>query len=167
VGRRLLDELVSDCPRRMTCSSNHPAALRSYLRMGMEPRWRVLYLSGSATGGGAPSPPAHWTHGRAELVEYFRSSGALVTANAVVQRLDKVFAVRRLCAVDVDATEVMEQLLSSLPSGALVEACVPEHRPLATWLRSRGFVERDHDVFCATAGVELAAEISCVHPGLL
>ena len=53
IGGLLLQELLDGFRDRMTFSSKHPAALAAYRRMGMQPRWRLLYLKGRALGGGA------------------------------------------------------------------------------------------------------------------
>jgi hypothetical protein len=60
----------------------------------------------------------------------------------------------------------MDGILAALPAGMPVRACVPEPHPLAMALLDREFTVVDHDVFCASTGVEFPTRVSCVHPGL-
>jgi GNAT superfamily N-acetyltransferase len=163
-GGAVLSALLDGYERRMTCSSQHPAALPVYRRAGMVPRWRLLYLRGNAAGGGPVLCEEPWAGDRPELVRHYAERGAIVTADAVVEVHDGEAFVPRMQAVD--AVAAMDRILAALPAGMPVRACVPEPRPLARVLRERGFVVADHDVFCATAGVEFASRVSCVHPGL-
>lgn len=157
VGGRLLEALVDGWPRRMTFSSQHPAALAAYQRVGMKPRQRMLYLSGTAFGGGS-LVPGEWSHDRGELVDYFAEHGATVTADAVVRN----GAVLRLDSAD--AIGECDGVLRALADGTQVSIYMPEQHVLASWLRERGFADRDHDIFCATDGVELPATLAALHP---
>lgn len=169
VGGELLQQLLDGYEQRMTCSSQHAAALPAYERVGMRPRWQLLYLVGRATGGAPPLQRDAWRGERAELVRYFAERGAIVTADAVVQVADAArgagAVVHRLQAAD--AVGRFEEIRTALPEGMPVRACVPELHPLAPALLARGFRVEDHDVFCATKGVEFPADVSCVHAGLL
>lgn len=169
VGGALLRQLLDGYEQRMTCSSRHPGALPAYERAGMRPRWRLLYLTGRAVGGGPPLARAAWRGGRAELVRYYAGRGAIVTADAVVERADPAHdgaaTVHRLQAADAVAR--FEEIRAALPAGTPMRACVPEPHPLARALLERGFHVEDHDLFCATEGVEFPADVSCVHAGLL
>lgn len=165
IGGRLLGTLLESSPQRMTFSSSHPSAVPAYRRAGMEPKWRLRYLSGRAVGGGLPLVPASWRHDRADLVEHFRSEGAIVGHDIVVHVGARGAVVQRL--VSDRAESEMQWLLEALPSGTTVWCRVPEHRPLAGWLEQRGFWESEHDLFCASPDVDLDPAVSCVHPGLL
>ncbi len=145
IGGRLLGTLLDGQPQRMTLSSSHPHAMPAYRRAGMEPKWRLRYLSGRAVGGGPPLVPAPWNHDRADLVEHFRAEGAIVGHHTVVHVGSRGAVVQRL--VNDRAESEMEWLLEALPSGTTVWCRVPEHRPLAGWLEQRGFWENEHDLF--------------------
>lgn len=165
VGGRLLGTALDGWPQRMTFSSSHPLAMPAYRRAGMEPRWRLRYLSGRAVGGGLPLVPAPWRHDRTDLVEHFRAERAIVGHDIVVHVGTRGAVVERLVS-DRPETE-MQWLLEALPSGTTVWCRVPEHRPLALWLEQRGFWENDHDMFLSSPGVDLDPGVSCVHAGLL
>lgn len=165
IGGRLLGTLLDGWPQRMTCSSTHPSAVPAYRRAGMEPKWRLRCLSGRAVGGGLPLVPAPWRHDRADLVEHFRSEGAIVGHDIVVHVDARGAVVQRL--VSDRAESEMQWLLEALPSGTTVWCRVPEPRPLAGWLEQCGFWEIEHDLFCASPDVDLDPAVSCVHPGLL
>ena len=165
VGRRLLGALLDGWPQRMTFSSSHPLAMPAYRSAGMEPRWRLRYLSGRAVGGGLPLVPAPWRHDRADLVEHFRAEGAIIGHDIVVHVGARGAMVERLVS-DRPESE-MQWLLEALPSGTTVWCRVPENRPLALWLDQRGFWENEHDMFLSSPGVDLHLGVSCVHAGLL
>ncbi len=164
LGEALLDELLDGHPRRMTASSKHPAAVPAYRRAGMQPRWNLLYVEGTAAGGGPPLRPGTWQHDRAELVAHFADDGAIVTADAVVMvGADGVDVLR---VHSDDAARVMSELSTAFPAGVPIRACVPEPHPLARWMQARGFDVVDHDVFCTSDGIEFSPAVSCVHAGL-
>ena len=165
VGGRLLGALLDGWPQRMTFSSSHPLAMPAYQSAGMEPRWRLRYLSGRAVGGGLPLVPARWRHDRADLVEHFRAEGAIVGHDIVVHVGTRGAVVERLVSDRAEAE--MHWLLEALPSGTTVWCRVPEHRPLAGWLEQRGFWVNEHDTFLSSPGVDLDPGVSCVHAGLL
>ena len=165
VGGRLLAELLKDQPRFLTFSAKHPGALAAYRRVGMVARGRMLYLSGSALGGGSPLLPAAWTHGRDDLVDHFAQQGAVVTANSVVAVADGEVNVLRLDASD--AIGKCDELLRAFDAGTTVTIYVPEQHPLAGWLIEHDFVVTDHDVLFTAEGVELPPTLAALHPGLL
>lgn len=165
IGGQLLAALVDGFPHRMTCSSTHPAALAAYRRMGMEPRWRLRYLTGRALGGGLPMLQARWHHERPELVAYFVTEGAEVARDMVVHFQPRGVMILRLVGEQPEAT--MHRFLTSLRPGATVWCHVPEHHPLSPWLDRHDFWETQHDVFCATPGVDIDPALACLHPGLL
>ena len=164
LGGRLLGELLDGRPRRMTFSAQHLAALAAYRRQGMEPRGRLLYLSGFALGGGSPAVPSAWMHGRDDVVDHFATHGATVTANAVFTADDREIEVLRLDAPN--AIDECHQLLRTFHAGTVVNMCVPERHPLAAWLMAHDFVVGDHDVLCTTDGVALPPTLAVLHPGL-
>ncbi len=164
VGGRLLAELLDGRSRRMTFSAQHPAALAAYQREGMEPRGRLLYLSGSALGGGSPLTPAAWMHDRGDLVGHLAAQGTTVTANAVLIAENGGIEVLRLDAPN--AIDECHQLLRAFDAGISVTMYVPEAHALAPWLLARDFVIIDHDVLCTTAGVDLPPTLAVLHPGL-
>jgi GNAT superfamily N-acetyltransferase len=165
LGRLLLDELVGTHRRRMTSSSKHAAALPVYARAGLHPRWNLLYLAGTATGGGPPLQPAAWAHDRPELISYFSSIGATITRDAAVLTTGEGAEVLRLHHEDPIAG--MSEILGALPNGSPVRACVPSWHRLAEWLRTaRGFRVEDHDVWCTTDDIVDRIDVSCVHAGL-
>ncbi|MEQ1872764.1 MAG: GNAT family N-acetyltransferase [Ilumatobacteraceae bacterium] len=164
VGGRLLAELLSGRPRCMTFSAQHPGALAAYRRVGLVARGRMLYLSGTALGGGSPLLPAAWTHGRDDLVSHFANQGALVTANSVVSVTDGEVDVLRLDAPS--AIDECRQVLRAFDAGTKVTIYVPEQHPLAGWLLEHDFAVTDRDVLCTSSGAELPPTLAALHPGL-
>lgn len=164
VGGRLLDELLDGWPRRMTFSAQNAAALAVYRRAGMQPRGRMLYLSGSACGGSAALEPGTWLHDRADLVAYFATNGASVTSDAVVSIHTRGIQLLRLDAAD--AVAECQRILDAFAPGTAVTLYAPEAHRITDWLRRRDFVATDHDVLCTSEGVELPANLAVLHPGL-
>ncbi|MCE9620785.1 MAG: GNAT family N-acetyltransferase [Actinomycetia bacterium] len=164
VGGRLLAELLAGRTQSMTFSAQHPAAQSAYRRAGMAPRCRMLYLSGSAIGGGPKLVPGGWIHGRDELVGYFVGRGAVITPNAVVLIGATGVEVLRLDAVN--AIDECQQLLRAFEAGTNVKLYVPEMHPLAAWLLAQQFVITDHDLLFTTDAVALPATLAALHPGL-
>lgn len=164
VGGSLLADLVDGRRQRMTCSSQHVAALPAYRRAGMEPVDRLLYVDGVATGGGPTLSPQPWRHERAHLVEYFAAEGALVAGDVVVHETTHGATVLRLQHDDPMAR--LGEVLAALAAGTPVRAHVIESHPLTAALLRAGFTIADHDLICATPGTEIPARCSCVHAGL-
>lgn len=165
IGTLLLDHLLRRHPRRMTCSSSHPAALPAYVRVGMEPRGRVRYWRGRAQGGGPPVRAGRWAHDRLDLIDAWAVEGATVTTDTVFQVRDAHTAVvYRVMGADPVAR--VEEILRGLPAGVAVTLCVPEWQPLGEWLKSNGFDATEHDLWCATPGVDADPLLAVVHPGL-
>jgi GNAT superfamily N-acetyltransferase len=164
IGTQLLGKLFDGSSRRMTFSSKHPAALAAYRRAGMEPRWRLLYLRGSAVGGGPQRPAGEWRHGRAALVEQMARQGAHVSSDVVsMPEGNGVWIARLQSARPVEA---LAEVLGGLMAGTVVTMCTPEHGAVARWAQDNGFTVSDHDTFCATPGVELPGDLHCLDPGL-
>jgi ribosomal protein S18 acetylase RimI-like enzyme len=169
VGAELARVAVGGAPQVMTCSSQHPAAARLYDALGLRERGRLLYVAGSALGGGSPLQSAPWALDRVSLVEHFRSTGARVCTDVVMREQGDEVALLRL----VHDRPVLRarEVLESLPRGGRVTACVVEASALASWLLDHGFEIIDHDVVRATDRVVfdtivLDAATGCVHPGL-
>ncbi|CAN5630322.1 hypothetical protein BH10ACT2_BH10ACT2_18730 [soil metagenome] len=167
IGGQLLRELLQQHPRRMTFSARNVGALSSYRRMGMQPRGRMLYLSGSGLAGrssGPPLQPSAWVHGRSDLVGHYSARGAIVTSNAVALVSAGGVDVLRLEASD--AIAACDLLLRAFDSGTNVRLYVPEQHRLAGWLLANSFAVVDHDVLCATDGADLPPALAALHPGL-
>ena len=187
IGSALLEALFAGAEQRMTFSSRHAAALPAYRRAGMIPGWRLLYLRGSVPNGSTmgravrtrPLQRVTGSLDRPELADHFRALGADVRANAIL--LGETLTgtedhaeteTRPAQAIDIvrlrDPRGIVafDELLASLPAGASVSCCAPEHSPVASHARANGFVVVDHDVFCATAGVSIPLDLHCLHPGL-
>ena len=164
IGTELLQQLFAGTTRRMTFSSQHPAALPVYRRLGMEPRWRLLYLEGRALGGGAALPVEPWRHDRQSLVEQMARQGAYVTGDVVSMPDKGGIWIMRLHSTDpIDA---LAAAIQAMPAGMMVTICTPEHSPIAVWAQARGFVVTDHDTFCATPDADIAPDLHCLDPGL-
>jgi GNAT superfamily N-acetyltransferase len=164
IGTQLLQELLDASSRRMTFSSKHPAAHAAYRRAGMEPMWRLLYLSGVAIGGGAELPLDKWRHGRAALVEQMARQGAHVSSDVVwMPEKNGVWIARLQSARPVEA---FAAAIAGLTAGTVVTMCTPEHSDVARWAQDNRFSMYDYDSFCATPGVELPGDLHCLHPGL-
>ncbi len=164
IGSLLLQELLDGCRERMTFSSKHPAALAAYRRMGMQPRWRLLYLKGRALGGGGGLPVADWNHDRLSLVQEMARQGAHVTADAVSIPHNGGIWIARLHSTR--PIKVLSATLAGLTAGTVVTLCTPEHSPVAVWAQKSGFEVDDHDTFCATPDLVLPDDLHCLDPGL-
>lgn len=164
IGTILLKELLDGFRDRMTFSSKHPAALAAYRRMGLQPRWRLLYLKGRALGGGTEMPVAEWRHDRLSLVQQMARQGAHVTADAVSMPNENGLWIMRLSSGR--PIKVLSATLAGLTPGTLVTMCTPEHSPVATWAQKSGFEVDEHDTFYATPDVELPHDLHCLDPGL-
>jgi GNAT superfamily N-acetyltransferase len=163
-GTRLLDAVFAERPRRMTFSSAHPAAHAAYARLGMEARWRLLYLSGVATGGGSLPPAAAWRHDRASLVEQWGRTGAHVSSDIVLVPDGGGRRIARL--QHAEPVHLVEAVVAGLPAGTRVTMCVPEVSVLAAWAPAHDFSVTAFDTFRATAGVVLAPDLHVLDPGL-
>jgi GNAT superfamily N-acetyltransferase len=164
VGTRVLDELLDGSSRRMTFSSKHPAAHAAYRRVGMEPRWRLLYLRGAAFGDGRQLPDSQWRHGRAALVEEMARQGAHVSTDVVSMPEGDGVKIARL--ESARPVEALTAALAGLTVGTIVTMCTPEHSPVAAWAQHNGFTVTDHDTFCATPDAVIPSDLHCLHPGL-
>ena len=174
LGTALLQAVLDGASRRMTCSSTHPGALAAYSSAGLSPRWRLLTMRGRALGGGVPLTTSPWRHDRRELVEYFRSRGAVVSGDRVVLpsggaadgSADGGVTHQVLRLITDDHAADLASILAALPAGATVELSVPETHPAVGWLESHGFELVEHDVFFADDGVHLVPQLCLVHRGL-
>ncbi|MEN9645343.1 MAG: hypothetical protein RL238_2012 [Actinomycetota bacterium] len=168
IGGALLAAVTDGFERRMTCSSDHPAARAAYAAAGLEPCWPVLVLRGHATGGGPPTESGQWRHDRHELVDFYVSLGAAISPDLVLLRSPHVGEPHRVLRMMSEHPEAeVDTLLAALPGGEQVELCVPAPSPLAALLSHRGFEVIDQDLFCATPGVHLVPQLVALHRGLL
>lgn len=169
IGTAVLDAVLLGSTRRMTCSSTDPAAQAAYAAAGLVPRWRLLTMRGNGVGGGPPLAISPWRHDRRDLVEYFRSIGAVVSGDRVVLSDEAeghpMHVLLRLVADD--PVSAMEAILRALPEGDDVVLSVPEPHPVVPFLETRNFAVEEHDVFFATDGVHLVPQLTSVHRGLL
>jgi hypothetical protein len=165
IGGQLLEALFDGKPQRMTFSSKHPAAMPAYRRTGMHPRWRLLYTSGPAAGGGGALSPGAWRHDRLALVGQMERDGATVYPDALLATESDGLWLARLCG---DApVEVFISVISSLPAGTIVRFCAPEHSPVVVAALDRGFTVTDHDIFMSSPGVGIDPLLHCLDPGLV
>ena len=164
IGTMLLQELFDGSTRRMTFSSKQPAALAAYQRVGMQPQWRLLYLEGSAVGGGERPAVEPWRHDRVSLVEQMARQGAHVSADVVAMPDHAgVWIARLQCAQPLAS---LNATLAGLTRGTVVTMCAPEHSPVAMWAQQNGFAVVDHDMFCATSHADIPDDLHCLDPGL-
>lgn len=183
LGGAMLDALVGDAEQRMTFSSAHERAVPSYRRMGMEPRWRLQYWSGVAPvdpvaryevvevvpeqwQGDRPDLADHWSARGGRLL-HIRDAGRLAGWSIVVPAGPgaNVWDVARLSTA-LPHDVALRDVLSVIPVGAAVHVCTPERSTAARLLERVGFATVEHDIFCATDGVDLSAELAALHPGL-
>ena len=163
-GSRLLSVAFADRPRRMTFSSGHPAAHAAYERFEMTARWRLVYLQGTATGGGMLPAEGPWRHDRQRLVDHWASQGAHVSPDVVVLVADDGVRIARL--QHEEPVPLVEAVLGGLAAGTPVTMCVPETSELATWAADQGFVVTEFDTYRTTPGVELSPALHVLDPGL-
>lgn len=171
VGGRLLADLLDGRELRMTFSSKHAAAVPAYVRAGMAPSWRLLYLRGTSDTSAAdgipdtPAPAPPWRSGRPEFAAYFERRGGAVLDNAALRvDHDGTNVIARL--QDQCGAAAFDAVLALLPTGSTVTCCSPEHSPVAARALERGFEVFDHDIFCCSPGVALADDLHCLDPGL-
>lgn len=166
VGAALAVAVVGDDTRVQTCSSQHPAAVAVYRALGLEVRERLLYLVGRGTATSDPDalPPEPWRHGRATLVEWFRSRGATTHGDVVLAAAPDGVQILRL--EHRDPVHVLQRVMDAVPIGWSVHGCVPESLPVARWMLDHGFAVEDHDLVMTTSAVEVDHTASMVHAGL-
>lgn len=164
IGTMLLQDLFDGSAHRMTFSSKHPAALAAYQRVGMQPQWRLLYLEGSAVGGGARPAVEPWRHDRLALVEQMAGQGAHVSADVVAIAHHAAVWIARLQSAQPVAA--LAATLAGLTRGTVVTMCTPEHSQVAVWAQQNGFAVVNHDTFCATSHADIPDDLHCLDPGL-
>jgi GNAT superfamily N-acetyltransferase len=169
LGGALLEDLLGDVDKRMTFSSKHAAALPAYVRAGMQPCWRLLYLRGPsgahhAHADRAAERASSWRGERPNLAAYYERRGGSVRDNAVLIEHDGETSIARL--QDRRGAAAFDALLASLPSDSTVTCCSPEGSPVAARALARGFDVFDHDIFCCSPGLALADDLHCLDPGL-
>jgi GNAT superfamily N-acetyltransferase len=185
LGAAMLRALVADAPLRMTFSSSHRRAVPGYRRMGMEPSWHLRYWLGRAPGPSAHAPPhrvvevsrVHWQGDRPDLADHWSAAGGRlmhlvdgerVVGWSIVVRTDLAAAtwtVSRL-VTDLGHEDAMRSVLSMLPEGDRVLVSSPARSSAGAILEGLGFEDIDHDIFCATPGLDVPASVAALHPGL-
>ncbi len=176
VGRALLDGLLHDRPKRMTCSSAHPAAQRLYAAFGMQPCWRLRYLrldspgafdvvdvlgsevraaAADATGTGSRSGSGTGTD-RPELDLLADDLRWVVLQRRGETVGHALFAPPAATASGWQLLRLRTSLphdvavraaLTIVPAGESVECCVPEWSAGASLLESLGAIDVDADTF--------------------
>jgi len=171
VGGALLAHLLDGAGKRMTFSSKHAAALPAYIRAGMVPAWRLLYLRGRsgardehADGVNHEVTTDPWRRARPDLADYFERRGGSITDNAAVITRDGETIVARL--QDHGGADAFDAVLAEVPANEIVTCCAPEHSPVAARALARGFEVFDNDIFCCSPGVALPDDLHCLDPGL-
>ncbi len=190
IGSRLLDALPLGGEPMLTFSSQHPAALPLYARLGLVPRWPLLYLRGTAASLPAPrlevvvvsaadasaleSAWLGWQR-RAEYEYWEQTPGARVVAVLASGEPVAVGCVGRrrhrdtllhLSSVDQEVTR--DAVLSVLATcGDDVLVAVPGENPTLVPLLEAAWRVMDHDILCATDSSLIDAHTLIPHPGLL
>lgn len=182
LGGRLLQHLVGDRSQRMTFSSNHPAALPTYQRLGMQPRWRLRYLRGGIRHlqhrvdvvEVVDVSPEMWAGSRRELAHHWRRRDARLlhigdaldpTGTAIVTHDDRSWTLQRMETRGDHAT-AMASVMAALPERDALTTFVPAWSHAATLLDDLDFEELDHDVCCTTADVVIPSTAVVLHPAL-
>jgi GNAT superfamily N-acetyltransferase len=186
VGRALLAALLHDRPRRMTCSSSHPAAQRLYASFGMQPHWQLRYLrlTVPTRTPGELDAELRWGHADAAhsdrpelglLADDLRWVGlqrdgepvghALLAAPAATTPWWQVFRLRTSLPHDV----AMRAVLVAVGSGTAVECCLPAWSAAVPLLESLGAIDVDADTFMSSlpAGSDgIDRDLAVINPGL-
>lgn len=184
LGGSMLSTLLDGFPNRMTFSSGHERALPSYVRHGMHPAWTLEYWCGrrpgSVTTDSDPAvvevPSDRWRGDRPDLAEHWaRAGGRLLHLGepeaaqgwAIVVppgSRTRPWEITRI--VSTSPVAATRAALSTVPAGADVLVCAREGSGAATVLAQLGFEVTDRDVFCASDGVTIDANVAALHPGL-
>jgi GNAT superfamily N-acetyltransferase len=182
LGAAMLNLLVAGTTRRMTFSSAHQAALPAYRRVGMRPRWNLQYWLGRASASVAALEVVDvvrhdWQGDRGDLADHWSAQGGrllhildagrLVGWSIVTPTADvaATWTIARLSS-DLPHDLVMHDVLSVVPAGDSVLVCTPDRSAARELLARIGFDRIDQDICCTTDGVEVAARLAALHPGL-
>ena len=180
LGGALLDALVLDRPRRMTCCSAHPSALPTYVSRGLQPRWHLRYMEGLAVDvpsplSVVPLPLDEWGDDRPERAAHWHRAGARLVAlldvrdervgHAVVLPEPAGWSIPQLFTT-LDHGHAMAAVLSSIDPGTPVTTWVPEWSSAALVLDELDFFETDADLWCATDTRLTSRQVVALHPGL-
>jgi [ribosomal protein S18]-alanine N-acetyltransferase len=183
LGRALLAGLVHDRPRRMTCSSAHPAAQGLYAAFGMQPYWRLRYYSCTVPAGlGRPDvvatscaptasdrPELNGIAERLQWVELLHDGHPI--GHALIARSEESSADWRLLRVrsTIAHDVAIRAALSALPAGAEVECCVPEWSAATAALQDLGAQQIDSDLFMSSLPANndgIDRQLAVINPGL-
>ena len=183
LGGDMLRALVDGWSDRMTFSSTHERAVPGYQRLGMQPRWTLQYWLGSAPGQPVDGidvvdvPRNEWQGDRPELADHWSASGGrllhlhragqLVGWSIVVPTgHDEIaWTIARL-RTDLPHDVAVRSVLATVPSGERVLVSTPERSAAGAALALLGFELIDHDICCATDGVDVPMDVVALHPGL-
>jgi hypothetical protein len=162
---------------RFTFSSSHPAALTSYLRAGLLPRWPLCYLAGpplpslgtdaavgpvtaaeagaldeQVTGGGDRTADyVYWTtHLDAEAFVVMRADAPAAVGARTIGRV-----IHLVCRDDADPGAAVRAALTTKHRVGQVQICLPGPHPAVQLLAEHGYRIVEHDVAMATASVVL------------
>ena len=180
IGRRLLEELFLDRWPRTTFSSDDPRALPLYVRLGMQPLWPNLYLSGDArrlpaTGSGLEVVPAQadevalheatWSGVHRPLVHRYWAGQPEAAAFVVTSQGDVVAAGHArsrlrgggrwmnsfvVASRDLSHDATLVALRAAGDEQGRIGACVPGPHPILPTLLAAGFRIVDRDTYQAS-----------------
>ena len=197
IGRRLLEELFLDRWPRTTFSSDDPRALPLYVRLGMQPLWPNLYLSGDARRlpgsrfglevvPAGPDDVAHheagWCGVHRPLVHRYWASQPAAAAFAVADGAEVVAAGharsrlrgggRWINSFVVGSRELAhDATLLALHEAAddhgRIGACVPGPHPILPTLLAAGFRIVDRDTYQASGAALVDPVRTLVNTGFL
>jgi GNAT superfamily N-acetyltransferase len=183
LGGAMLRALVDGWTQRMTFSSAHERAVPSYGRVGMHPRWALQYWSGRspattiATQRITEVDRDRWLGDRHDLADLWSAvagrllhmhDGQHLTGWAIVLPPadgNAVWTIARLSTA-LPHEQAITDVLSLIPPGEPVLACVPERSSASRRLQDLGFEVVDRDICCTTDGVDVPNRLAVLHPGL-
>ena len=165
IGGALLRSSLPDGVAAFTFASADPAALAAYRRVGMEVRWPLLTMRGTAEGGSLLTPRP-WSGGNSAVARHLATSGAVSTGYALVTQRGEMAHLHRVEAPVEVAVGALAEVCSGLPAGTTIELSVPADSVLLAWLVLHGFRVVDVDIHCATPGFVLDPRLAAVHRGL-
>ena len=177
VGGAILDALVAEADQLMTFSSQHPAAQRLYRGQGLAARWSLQYMEGFAR----PLPSRFRTIAvdasslqidRPEIAELLEQplclhllEGDQIAGAAIVAIDERGAYVYRLVSGG-DPADAVRAVISAFAAGAPVRIEVRDATPGHGALLDAGFVEIECDTFMSRSGVDIAATVIGLNPGL-
>jgi GNAT superfamily N-acetyltransferase len=190
IGRALLAAVLDGSEDCYTFSSSDPRAMPIYGRVGMRPRWPLLYVHGPAPEF-APGPVAvecvaaddaavveqsvtgvdravehrYWARRPGATAAVVRIDGAAVGAVSFVVRGDESRIEHFALESNIQAGPAVAAI-AALAGASTVRAFVPGPQPLFEWLLQRRFVVDDIDTFMSSDPDAVPSTLAVVHPGL-